>query len=225
MSPPPAEVLSLDLDGTLYRVQRFRVAWRLRHERGLLLALAAAREKIRHEGFFESQAALHAREVELVAPSFGLSIEETGARLDALRAVFPEVLTKGMRPYSGVRGALEAAHARGLKLAILSDYEAEEKLKYLGLEDLPWETWVSAEACGALKPHRAPFERLAEQVGVPLETVVHIGDREDVDVAGALAAGMRAWRFSPMRRILSDAERVFHRWPLDLFQALWSERS
>ena len=218
----PARAVSLDVDGTLYRVRRLTVAWRLRHERGLLLALVAAREKIRHEGPFSTRGALHAREAELVAPSFQLEVPEAAARLDALRAELAAALTERVRPFAGVRGALEAAHARGVRLAVLSDYDPDEKLHNLGLLDLPWAARVSAEGEGALKPHLRPYARLCEALALPPASIVHVGDREDLDVAGALAAGLRAWRFSPKRGVPSQAEVVFTRWKLDLFAPLWA---
>ena len=216
-----ARAISVDVDGTLYRVRRLRVAWRLRHERGLVLALVAARERIRHEGAFDSLEALEAREVELVAPSFGLSREEAMARLVNLRREIPHALTRGARPHGGVEGALRAAASHGLKLAVLSDYAAEEKLAYLGLASLPWSVTVAADACGALKPHPRPYAHLCERLGIPPEDVVHVGDREDVDVEGACLAGLRAWRFSERRGEATAAERVFSKWSLDVFRPLW----
>ncbi len=221
----PARALSLDVDGTLYRVRRLTVAWRLRADRGLLLAMVAAREKIRHEGAFADLEAVHRREAELVAPSFQLTVDEAEHRLNELRAELPNALTARVRPFSGVRGALEAAHARGMKLCVLSDYDATDKLKNLGLNDLPWAARVSAEACGALKPHAQPFEAVCDALNLEPREIVHVGDREDVDVAGALAVGMRAWRFSPQRRMTTEAEHHLRRYPLDAFSALWGEAS
>lgn len=222
MSAGPARAISLDVDGTLYRVRRFTVAWRLRHERGLLLALMAAREKIRHEPPFPTRAALHRREAELVAPSFELELADAEARLEALRGEIAGALTERIRPFPGVRGALEAAHARGLQLAVLSDYDPDEKLANLGLADLPWRVRVSAEGEGALKPHARAFLRVAEALELPPAEIVHVGDREDVDTEGALAAGLRAWRFAAKKGLPTKAERAFTRWTLDVFAPLWA---
>ena len=82
---------------------------------------------------------------------------------------------------------------------------------------------VSAEAVGALKPHRASFDALSEALGVPPEQIVHVGDREDVDVAGALAAGMRAWRLTSKKRAPTRAEQRLSRWKLDAFAPLWTD--
>ncbi|MBK8014763.1 MAG: HAD family hydrolase [Deltaproteobacteria bacterium] len=207
----------MDLDGTLYRISRARVIWRLRRYRGLLLALLAAREKIRHEPPLPNEGALRAREAELVAPSVGLSTSEAAPQLAALRRAIPSALTAGAVPYPGVRMALLAAARRNLKLVLFSDYDPREKLSHLGLDDLPWSLSFGAEELGALKPHPVAFRWLAEQMDVPVEAVLHVGDREDLDVAGALAAGARAWRFAPDGWRPTRAERVFGRWSRDLF--------
>ena len=224
MAPPgalaSARGLSFDVDGTLYRVRRARVAWRLRRDRGLLIALLAAREKIRREPPLADAAALERREAELVAPALDLSTSEVRARLDRLRERLPEALCRGMRPYPGVRAALEAAAARGLRLATLSDFDPVPKLRYLGLEGLPWSAHVGAEALGALKPQPVPFRAVAEALGLAPSDVVHVGDRERLDVRGALGAGLRAWRFDPRGDGSSRAERSFSRYTLDVFLPL-----
>lgn len=219
----PAQAICLDVDGTLYRVRRLRVAWRLRWERGLLLAMVASREKVRHEGSFDGPDALELREAELVAPSFNLSIEDCVDRLTLLRGALPDALTLGARPYPGVVGALEAAVAKGLKLAVLSDYDPGAKLANLGLDHLPWDAAIGADRLGALKPDRRPFEAVARELGVPLASIVHVGDREDVDVEGALGAGCRAWRFSDKPGAVTRAEKVFTKWRIDLFEPLWRD--
>lgn len=221
MSLPPARAVSVDVDGTLYRVRRMRVAWRLRRERGLLFALVAAREKIRREPELADRAALEQREIELVAPSFDLHPEEARLRLERVRARLPEALCRGMKPFPGVRAALEAAQARGLRIAALSDFDPVPKLELLGLADLRWSALVGAESLGALKPQQRPFEAVCDALGVPPGDVVHVGDREGLDVRGALGAGMRAWRFARSGRPASEAERVFSRWTLDCFAPLW----
>lgn len=223
MSALPARAVSLDVDGTLYRVRKLRVAWRLRWERGLLVAMMAAREKVRHEPPLADGEALLRRQAELVAPSFDLPVEEAVDRLRALRAGLADALTRGVRPYGGVRSALEAAHARGLALAVLSDFDPLPKLRHLGLADLPWAACLGAEDSGALKPHARVYERLVDALGLPPASIVHVGDREDLDVAGALGVGMRAWRFDPKRGGgPSAAEHGFSRWGVATFEPLWA---
>ncbi|MBX2813708.1 MAG: HAD family hydrolase [Myxococcales bacterium] len=217
---PPAQGLSLDVDGTLYRVQIIRVAWRLRHERHLIFALMAARAKIRREPPLGHEEALHYREAELVAPSLGISIDEALEHLSRVRALLPRALTQDMQPNPGVRAALEVAAARGLRLATLSEFDPLPKVRLLGLADLPWSAHVGAYSLGGCKPHSGPFEAVCEQLQMSPAEVVHVGDREELDVHGALNAGMRAWRFARYPWMQSAAERVFSRWSLDLFTPL-----
>lgn len=207
----------MDLDGTLYRVRRLRVALRLFRDRSLLVALLAARERIRKEPPLSDGHALWRREVDLVAPTFGWTTEETDRRLSALRARLPEALTRGRRPYVGVREALAEAKSAGLKIAVLSDYAPEEKLVWLGLDTLGFDALIGADSTGALKPHARAFEQLSATLGVPPASIVHVGDREDLDIEGALAAGLRTWRFAPAGPVRTRAEHQFARWHEGLF--------
>lgn len=220
MSAVPVQALSFDLDGTLYRVRRLRVAVRLFSERSLLVALLAARERIRKEAPLPDGEALFRRQVDLVAPTFGWTTDEASARLRRLEERLPGALARGRRPYPGVREALSAAKAAGLRLAVLSDYAPEEKLRWLGLHELGFEVMVGADSTGALKPHARPFERLAEALELPPAAILHVGDREDLDVVGALGAGLRSWRFSPAGPASSRAEQQFARWHAGLFAPL-----
>lgn len=217
-APRAIRAISCDMDGTLYPVRRLRVAWRLRYERGLLVALMAAREKLRRDTPSPDGEQLLDREAELVAPSFGLTVPEARERIVQLRRSMPEALTRGASPYPGVVSALEAAIARGIKIAVLSDYPCDDKLRWLALEGLPWQAKIAADELGALKPHPRAFLRLAEDLGVEPAEILHIGDSEDLDVDGAIGAGMRVWRFSPKgRSVETRAEQVFTQWGVGVF--------
>lgn len=217
MSPAPVAAIAVDLDGTLYRVRRLRVLWRLRRHRRVLLALMTARERLRREEAPDDGASLRAREVELVASLLSLGVDEARLELEALRQVLPRALTAGASPYRGVPGALREAHRQGFKLAVFSDYDPGDKLERLGLGGLPWSVQLGAETVGALKPHARGFHTLAGRLGLDPPSIIYIGDREDIDIAGALGAGLRAWRFAPRGHGETAAERVFGRWSAGLF--------
>lgn len=69
------------------------------------------------------------------------------------------------------------------------------KLAALGLADA-FDVVVSSGEAGRSggKPHPAAFRSALAGLGLPAADVVMIGDHPDEDVAGALAAGMRAVR-------------------------------
>ena len=58
---------------------------------------------------------------------------------------------------------------------------------------------VPAAEAGAAKPDPLIFQVAAERAGVPLESMLHIGDDPVSDVVGARGAGMRAAWFNPNR--------------------------
>jgi FMN phosphatase YigB (HAD superfamily) len=62
---------------------------------------------------------------------------------------------------------------------------------------------LSSSDCGAVKPNPAIFHEAARQLGVPPPQILHVGDRWDLDVEGALRAKFGAalyrglWKFYP----------------------------
>ena len=56
-----------------------------------------------------------------------------------------------------------------------------------------------SDEVGRSKPHRRMFEKAADDLGVQLSEMVHIGDREHNDVRGAHAHGLKAVLFTVTR--------------------------
>ncbi len=192
MSEAPLAV-TFDMDGTLYDARPVRRAFALRNLFSLRLVRVAmrAREELRGRCFDDGEAffAEHAR---MVAERVERPVDEVAGRLAELLGPRLCLALKRVGPPTDARPALEALLARGLKLALVSDYATEDKLVALGLADLPWSAKVSADALGALKPHRRAFDQAASLLGVPPARIVHVGDRLDTDVQAALAAGFGA---------------------------------
>ncbi len=78
-----------------------------------------------------------------------------------------------------------------MRLAALSDYPAEAKLRALGIADL-FELVLCAQApeIGVFKPHPRGLQVVLEQMGVDRHECLYVGDRADVDAAAAAAAGV-----------------------------------
>jgi putative hydrolase of the HAD superfamily len=106
-----------------------------------------------------------------------------GALLAALR----------FRPYAEVPGVLAELGELGVARVVVSNWDVSLRavLDRTGLTPLLDGIVISAEV-GAAKPDPAIFERALAVAGAPAEEAVHVGDTPDVDVAGALAAGLRA---------------------------------
>lgn len=97
------------------------------------------------------------------------------------------------RVYPDVVPALDRLAARGLTLAVISNWD-ERLPRLLGALELAPRfaaVVVSAEV-GVEKPHGAIFRAALDALELPAAAVVHIGDSRRDDVEGARAAGMFA---------------------------------
>jgi putative hydrolase of the HAD superfamily len=95
------------------------------------------------------------------------------------------------RVYTDVPAQLEAWHRRGLKLAVVSNFDSRLPglLESLGLA--PWlDAVVVSSAAGAAKPDPLPFHQALARLNLGASEVWHVGDSPE-DGAGARAAGIR----------------------------------
>jgi FMN phosphatase YigB (HAD superfamily) len=185
--------VSFDLDGTLYATRRvaLRVLWGTAGHWRFLSTYRRVRQALRQRTF-DDGAALHQAELELLARALGSDVEATRRRL---HRVHEELLVGALGrcgPDPQARPLLQDLHARGVRLAVLSDLPVAAKLRALGLHDLPWSIALDAGDTGALKPHARPFARVAQALGVELSGLWHVGDRHDTDVTGAERCGAHA---------------------------------
>jgi FMN phosphatase YigB (HAD superfamily) len=92
----------------------------------------------------------------------------------------------------GVVPLLDALQANGIRRGVFSDYPADRKLAALGLAER-FDVVVSAvdPQIRAFKPSPRGFLTACERWELPPADVLYVGDRVDVDAAGATAAGMR----------------------------------
>jgi putative hydrolase of the HAD superfamily len=177
---------------------------------GFFRDLHKVRAGMRGEGPVDDFRAEQARRL---AESMGTTPEQAARQVERVIDVHWMRAFKKVRPFKGVRLALQGLAERKLPMGLISDYPLDQKLAGLGLADLPWVFSINTEDVGALKPHPAAFLEAARRLGVEPAGVLHVGDREDCDVAGALAAGMRAALCHRGRKpSATQAELVFSDW-------------
>jgi putative hydrolase of the HAD superfamily len=103
----------------------------------------------------------------------------------------------------GIRQALEILAGR-YKLCVVSDALVSPgrvlrgMLRRHGLEDY-FQGFVFSDEIECSKPDPRIFYSAAEQLGVDLTAMVHIGDRDHNDVKGPQALGMKAVLFTAVR--------------------------
>jgi len=105
----------------------------------------------------------------------------------------------------GVREALAELHYR-YRLCVVSDAivtPGKQLRRLFEKHDIAqyFDAFAFSDEVGRSKPHPRMFETAAKSVGVELNEMVHIGDRQHNDVAGSQAVGMKAILFVARRTI------------------------
>lgn len=111
--------------------------------------------------------------------------------VDALVPTLLEAIR--FEPYPESAPVLDALRARGLRLAVVSNWDVSlhDVLAATGLAARVDAVVTSAEL-GAAKPDPAPFRAALAALGTEPAAALHVGDTLAEDVAGARAAGVRA---------------------------------
>jgi putative hydrolase of the HAD superfamily len=96
-----------------------------------------------------------------------------------------------LEAYPEVPGALRELRARGLRLAICSnwDWDLAEAIDEVELTDLV-DVQVSSAWAGARKPHPRIFRYTLDKLGVSADDALYVGDTWGPDVEGPRAIGM-----------------------------------
>jgi putative hydrolase of the HAD superfamily len=129
-----------------------------------------------------------------VLEELGLLDKEAGiAALESVRHYYEPICL-----FDGIEETLEKL-ARVYQLGVITNWDSEDeqrrKLRHLGLDSSFRHCVVSASA-GYEKPDPRIFEHALSLAEVEPTDAVFVGDRLDVDVGGAKAAGMQAVWFN-----------------------------
>jgi putative hydrolase of the HAD superfamily len=130
---------------------------------------------------------------ELVRQSFHGSQSVLPEMFDAIYERFAE--PGAWLIYEDVIPTLETLAEKGIKMAVISNWDERliRTLEGLGL-GCYFEKVIVSSALGAHKPDPRIFDHAARELGVPPGEIIHVGDSEREDVAGARAAGFQARR-------------------------------
>lgn len=145
----------------------------------------------------------------------GLPGETTDALMEASETVLYGPDAPEFRVFDDVIPTLEGLRGRGIRLAVLSNWDEslERVLETRGLRPY-FEVVVASLVVGVEKPEPAIFEHLRSALDLPPESVWHVGDNPLDDVQGARGAGMRGiliardhdapsdWALTDMRQLL-----------------------
>ncbi len=113
---------------------------------------------------------------------------------EAIFGDYLEAYEANWRMFEDVSDVLNNLAGRGAQMGVISNGSAEQqtsKLRRMGLIQY-FDPIVISESVGVSKPDRSIFETAAGRMGRNAGDCIHVGDSLEGDVAGALAAGMRA---------------------------------
>jgi len=190
------KAVGFDVDGTLYPNYLMLVCSfpSLLAVPRLMYHFGKVRKEIRTLVYDEN---LHDMQAQLLARNMGITREKAYNRMEYHLYRRWDRSFRCIRPFPYVKETLLALRRKGLKTGALSDFPINNKLRYLGIEDL-FDCAESSEDSGYLKPHRIPFLRLANRLELAPEEILYVGNSYKYDVIGAMEAGMRtAWITRP----------------------------
>ena len=196
--PSPIRAVLFDLDGTLYRQTPLRLFMALElalqslgrpgGASGRIRALRAYRQAQEHLRA-DSGGGQAGRQIEAAAARSGLAIAQVEALVGDWMSRRPLKYLRFCRA-DGLEALLDRLERDKVRMGVLSDYPAEAKLQALGLEGRFWPVLCSSDAAiDAFKPHPRGYLRAAELWGLSPAEVLFVGDRADVDAAGASGGG------------------------------------
>jgi putative hydrolase of the HAD superfamily len=148
----------------------------------------------RGEVSFEEQRRRRLRELLAVIEVGSIGRDGGDAELDALFADWAALYRGSWRSFDDSLHGLETVRNAGLKVAVLTngaEIQQHQKLATVGLTGQVGPMFC-CDALGFAKPDPRSYRAVADALGVPYERVLHVGDRHDLDVVGARAAGLNA---------------------------------
>jgi len=118
--------------------------------------------------------------------------------------------TDAWQPLPGVERALAELAGRGIRLAVVSNFDQRLPALLAALDLRAWFEFVLLPAeVRAAKPERAIFDAAVTRLGLPREQIALVGDDPEQDLAAARAAGLRAidvTELATLRDLLPDID-------------------
>lgn len=191
------KVLIFDVDGTLYDQSKLRKKvflellkyysvrpWRYKE----LLILSHFRSERENKDNYNDTGLIEDLQYEWCAVKGSYSLTDVKQIVNKWMFVFPNPYLKKYA-FAGVNSFFKFLRLNEIKIAIYSDYKAEDKLKSMDLEaDLivsSTDTYINK-----LKPNPKGLNYITEYFNVSAEECLFIGDREEMDAQCAINAQM-----------------------------------
>lgn len=203
----PLRALLVDVGGTLVNDATWLPADRFRELRLRRLADALGRERpwlaelVRHT-FEEGSATTFEQRTAQAVVSFlaERGVTPTAEEVEEICRANAAPMSEVVQVEEDALASMRAARAMGLRMAICSntlwrdDADCRRDWEELGFGEL-FDAYVTSHSTGFAKPHPAMLLRCLDALGASADEAAIVGDRPELDIAGARAVGMRAvWK-------------------------------
>ena len=192
----PIQAITLDLDDTLWpfapigaRIDQVLYDWMLQHSPATAAMYPVAAMRELRERSFRDNPHLHYDLSALRRLTLREALENSGADLALLEPAYEAFYAarNQVEFYPDAVDALARIAAR-VPVAALSNGNAD--LARIGL-DHHFAFQLGSREHGAAKPAASIFHAACERLGVAPAQVLHVGDHIEMDVVGAMQAGLR----------------------------------
>lgn len=193
----PVRAITLDLDDTLWpfapigmRIENALQDWFRTHspataERFPIPAMRELRDRV----FTDNPHLLHDLSA-LRRLSIEVALRESGGDTTLANAAY-ETFYTARNQVDLYPDALEGLQRMAARVPVLALSNGNADLQRIGLWPL-FHSQVSAREHGAAKPEPSIFLAACRQLDLAPDQVLHVGDHVDMDVRGAMGAGLRA---------------------------------
>lgn len=199
----PVKGVVFDIDGTLYSQKKMRavissmlllnaIGSPKKYTRTIkvILNYRKAHEILRNRR--EKCSDLAEKQISLTSELSGIDTKTVCEIVDKWFGTIPlKILPKCKRPF--LNETFDWLRSKNIRIGLFSDYACPAKARALGIDSYIGGCVSSMdEDVGCLKPQVEGYNKIARILKLAPGDIMYIGDREEVDITGAKAAGMQA---------------------------------
>ncbi len=192
----PVLAITLDLDDTLWpfapigaRIDQVLHDWMLEHSPATAAMYPVAAMRELRERSFRDNPHLHYDLSALRRLTLAEALENSGASPALLEPAY-EAFYAARNQVTFYPDALEALRRIAARVPVAAVSNGNADLQRIGIGEL-FAFQLGSREFGAAKPDPGIFHAACQRLGVAHAQVLHVGDHAEMDVAGAMRAGLR----------------------------------
>ena len=192
----PVLAITLDLDDTLWpfapigaRIDQVLHDWMLEHSPATATMYPVAAMRELRERSFRDNPHLHYDLSALRRLTLAEALENSGADSNLLEPAY-EAFYAARNQVEFYPDALDALQRIAARVPVAAVSNGNADLQRIGIGEL-FAFQLGSREFGAAKPDPGIFHAACERLGVEHAHVLHVGDHAEMDVAGAMRAGLR----------------------------------